>query len=156
MSKSASPFTGIFAVDPEEKRIRAETLAAAKAKPAAECDCPWSAWHRTQQQRAVQAAARAEVSIIDLRSEVERLRIFEKTGSKPRRKAIIPALKPHTIHRFLCAIPRAVAAGELSAAQGNGLLYAAQVFISLLKSTTPHPPPPALGFSNPNPKGTKK
>jgi hypothetical protein len=156
MSQTASPFSGIFAVDPKEKKARAEMLERAKAKPSSSCDCPWSAWHQSQQQAAVAAAARSELSLIQLQSEVDRLKILAKTGFKPRRKAIIPALKPHTIQRFLCAIPRAVAAGELSAAQGNGLLYAAQVFISLIKATTPHPPPQALGFSNPNPKGSKK
>src|ERR1017187_9357040 len=64
-----------------------------------------------------------------------------------RQKTGIPALKPGQIPRYIGAVARAVATGKLTAAQGNGLLYAAQTMISVTKTGAPPPPPPrSIGF----------
>lgn len=73
-----------------------------------------------------------------------------ESGPKKPRKSPIPPLKPHRIPQYIAAIAKAVAGGELTAAQGNGLLYAAQVVISLMRASQPPPPPPnAMGFKTP-------
>jgi hypothetical protein len=64
-----------------------------------------------------------------------------------RQRTGIPALKPGQIPRYIGAVARAVATGKLTAAQGNGLLYAAQTMISVTKNTQAPPPPPrSIGF----------
>jgi hypothetical protein len=79
-----------------------------------------------------------------------------KTREKARQKSPVPPLKPHRIPQYIAAVARAVASGSLTAAQGNGLLYAAQVVISLMRVQQPPPPPPnALGFKAPKKESQK-
>jgi hypothetical protein len=66
-------------------------------------------------------------------------------------KTGIPLLKPNQIPRYIGAVARAVAEARITAAQGNGLLYAAQTLISAARSTVP-PPPHSIGFK----KGPRK
>lgn len=76
---------------------------------------------------------------------------YRASGKKSAPKARIPPLKPASIPRFIAAIPRAVAANEITAAQGNHLLYAAQTLISLmrLEKPPPTPTPRPVGFTAP-------
>ncbi|HEV2646929.1 MAG TPA: hypothetical protein VGU46_11245, partial [Acidobacteriaceae bacterium] len=99
------------------------------------CECAWSSWHSTRAERAAESTKLAHDQLATLRGELAILRVQQP--QKRGRKGTIPALKPHTIAKFLQAIPRAVALGEITAAQANSLLYAGQVFISLLRATTP-------------------
>lgn len=128
-----------------------EQLELSKVQPREpdKCDCKWSEWHRAQSTQANRQLrdieARAKLHARDL----ARLRIELEKAPKARRKCAIPALKPNSIHRFLSAVPRAVARGEITAAQGNGLLYAAQTYIALLRSAAPPTPTPGrMGFAS--------
>jgi hypothetical protein len=91
------------------------------------------------------------------RSGVEDGKWIAKSSKEKLHKARIPPLKPHRIPQYIAAIARAVASGGITAAQGNGLLYAAQVVISLMRASQPPPPPPnAMGFKTPPKKEAKK
>ena len=109
------------------------------------CDCKWAKWHGAQAAEARREAEGRRIAVDWLQGELERAKQTE--GKKRHRKTSIPALKPHTIDRYISSIPRAVARGEITATQGNSLLYAAQMLISLLRvSKPPTPTPRAMGF----------
>ena len=124
---------------------------ATPTSPRHSCNCVWSEWHnhqataaRADVTRLTRSLASADAAIDDLRKELE---------NRPRTAARthIPALKPGTIHRYIGAVARAVATGQLTAPQGNGLLYAAQTMISVYR-TTQVPPTPSrqpAGFKAP-------
>lgn len=76
----------------------------------------------------------------------------EKKQAKKAAKSLVPRLKPTRIPQYIAAVARAVASGSITAAQGNGLLYAAQVIISLMRAQQPPPPPPhphPIGYAAP-------
>lgn len=112
-----------------------------------DCKCKWAAWHATQTHKAAAALALSQCDTETWR-ELANKRI--NTTHKRDSKTGIPPLKPHRVPQYIAAIARAVASGRLTAAQGNGLLYAAQIMISLMRREQPPPPTPTvMGFTAP-------
>jgi hypothetical protein len=118
--------------------------------PETGCNCTWSEWHKAQTAKAQAELATANAYLRTADEEITKLR-HQRDAAPTHRKTPIPRLKPGQIQRYIGAVARAVSESQITAAQGNGLLYAAQTMISVLRATQPPPPPPPPARFKPPP-----
>jgi hypothetical protein len=120
------------------------------------CECHWSQWHKTQTQRAIEAAEREKRIAEGFKNDLDDRSYRQKHGLEPDRKTRIPRLKSHNVGAYIGAVAQAVSRGELDQASANRMLYAAQLAIASNKNNpTPTPTPPSRGKPATSKRGKK-